>query len=398
MSTLNPRVRAARVPRLTGPVYAYAFFEEFILLYPLYALLFTETGLGVTRLSALFVLWSSTSVALTIPAGALADLVPRRSLLIAAPALTGSAFALWLLTPSPWTFALGFALWGAAGALSSGAFEALVHSELDHRGAAHRYARVMGVARALGVVAVGAATLLAVPVMALGGYVLIGSASVAACALCAVSALALPEHRSARPEGTSTEPGYRQMLRLGSAQARDNRAVRTAVLLVVLVSAFWGALEEYVPLLAQDTGVSVGSVPLVMLTVWIGVTLGGLLAGPASALPGRALAVLLALASVAIAVGALATGPVGWALLGFGFGVCQMTMVVADAHLQHSITGSARATVTSLADLGTETLGITTFLVYAGVFTALGHGPAFALFALPHLAAAMLLVRLDRTG
>lgn len=392
MPTLNPRVR-----RLTGPVYAYAFFEEFVLLYPLYTLLFTESGLNVTHISALFVLWSSSSVALTIPAGALADLVPRRYLLIAAPVLTGSAFALWLLVPSPWMFALGFVLWGAAGALSAGAFEALVHTELDHRGAVHRYAHVMGVARALGVAAVGAATLLAVPVMDHGGYALIGLASVAACALCALSALALPEHRSAHAEDAPTEPGYRQMLRSGLMQARGNRAVRTAVLLIVLVSAFWGALEEYVPLLAQDSGVSVESVPLVMLTVWAGVTLGGLLAGPASGLPGRVLAVLLALASMAIAVGALVTGPLGWALLGFGFGVCQLMMVVADAHLQHSITGSARATVTSLADLGTETLGITTFLVYAGVFTALGHGPAFALFALPHLGAAVLLTRIDRT-
>lgn len=392
MTTVNPRVSRTRLIRLTWPVYGYAFFEEFILLYPLYALLFTENGLTVTHISALFVLWSLTSVLLTVPAGALADLVPRRHLLATAPLLTGSAFALWSLLPSPWVFALGFVLWGAAGALSSGAFEALVYTELEHRGATDSYPRVMGLTRALGVAAVGAATLVAVPAMTHGGYVVIGLASVAACLLCSVCASALPEHR-AREHDSGDEPGYFQTLRSGLTEVRHNPRVRPVLLLVVLVSAFWGALEEYVPLLARDAGVPAQSVPLVVLVVWTGVTLGGLSAGPLSRLPGRALAALMTLGSVAIAAGALFTGPVGWALLGFGFGVCQAMMVVADARLQERITGPGRATVTSLADLGTETLGITTFLVYAGVFTAMGHGAAFALFAAPHLLAALLLAR-----
>ncbi|MEU3309382.1 MFS transporter [Nocardiopsis sp. NPDC006832] len=394
MTTVNPRVPRTRLIRLTWPVYGYAFFEEFILLYPLYALLFAENGLTVTHISALFVLWSLTSVLLTVPAGALADLVPRRHLLATAPLLTGSAFALWLLLPSPWAFALGFVLWGAAGALSSGAFEALVYTELDHRGGTDAYPRVMGLTRALGVAAVGVATLVAVPAMTHGGYMVIGLASVAACLLCSVCALALPEHR-VRERDPGDEPGYLQTLRSGLAEVRHNPGVRPALLLVVLVSAFWGALEEYVPLLARDAGVPAQSVPLVVLVVWVGVTLGGLSAGPLSRLPGRALAALMTLASVAIAAGALFTGPAGWALLGFGFGVCQAMMVVADARLQESITGPGRATVTSLADLGTETLGITTFLVYAGVFTAMGHGAAFALFAVHHLLAALLLARRD---
>ena len=251
MTTVNPRVSRTRLIRLTWPVYGYAFFEEFILLYPLYTLLFTENGLTVTHISALFVLWSLTSVLLTVPAGALADLVPRRHLLATAPLLTGSAFALWSLLPSPWVFALGFVLWGAAGALSSGAFEALVYTELEHRGATDSYPRVMGMTRALGVAAVGAATLVAVPAMTHGGYVVIGLASVAACLLCSVCASARPEHRAGERD-PGDEPGYFQTLRSGLTEVRHNPRVRPVLLLVVLVSAFWGALEEYVPLLARD--------------------------------------------------------------------------------------------------------------------------------------------------
>ncbi|MGW5878168.1 MFS transporter [Nocardiopsis terrae] len=401
MTTLPSRVPDTRPSRLTRPLYAYALLEEFVLLYPLYALLFTETGLSVAQISSLFVLWSLTSALLEIPAGAWADVVPRRHLIAAAPLLAGAGFALWLLLPSYWAFALGFVLWGAGGALSSGALEALVYTELAHRGAADRYARVMGVARALGVASVGTATLLAVPVMAHGGYAAIGTASVAACVLCALAGTALPENRPRRSDGTATDlakgadpaPGYLRTLRAGLAEARGSRAVRHAIVLVVVVTVFWEMLEEYVPLLSASAGVADQDVPLVVLTVWVCVTVGGLLAGPASRLSPRTLGVLLALAAVAIGAGALLGSPVGWILLGGGFGVCQMMSVVVDARLQDSITGPGRATVTSLAGLGTEAVNILSFPLYAGAFLVLGHGPAFALFAAPYLLTAVLMSR-----
>jgi MFS family permease len=407
MTTLSSRAPGARPSRLTRPLYAYAALGEFVLLYPLYVLLFDETGLSVTQISSLFVIWSLSSVLVAVPAGAWADVVPRRHLLAAAPLLAACAFTLWLLWPGYWTFALGFVLWGAGGALASGAREALVYTELARRGASDRYARVMGVTRALDVAAVGAATLLAVPVMAHGGYAAVGAASVAACVLCALAALALPEHRGASDgaapaDGAATaegseageEPsGYLDALRGGLAEARSSRPVRSAIVLVVAVTGFWEVLDEYVPLLAAESGVPTAAVPVVVLVVWVFIPLGGLLAGPASRLPVRALAVLIGLAAPAVAAGALLAGPVGWVLIGVGFGICQMAGVVADARLQDRITGSSRATVTSLAGLGTDALTTTSYLLYAGVFAVTGHGLAFALFAAPYLAAALVLGR-----
>lgn len=402
MTTLSPRAPGARLSRLTLPLYAYAVLEEFVLLYPLYALLFDGTGLTVAQISSLFVIWSLTSVAVSVPAGAWADVVPRRYLLAAAPLLAAAGFSLWLLLPGYWAFALGFVLWGAGGALSSGAFEALVYTELGHRGAADRYARVVGVTRALGVAAVGGSTLLAVPVMAQGGYAAIGAGSVAACVLCAVAGLALPERRgatAAADEGCDDDSdaegpgGYAAALRAGLAEARASRRVRGAIVLVVVVTAFWQMLEEYLPLLADEAGVPATGIPLVVLVVWVFITAGGLLAGPASRLPVRALAVLLGLAAVAVAAGALLGGPAGWVLIGAGFGVCQTASVVADARLQDRITGTSRATVTSLAGLGTDAFTACSYLLYGAVFALSGHALAFVLFSVPYLAVALVLGR-----
>ncbi len=408
MTTLSPRASGTRPSRLTRPLYAYAALGEFVLLYPLYALLFDETGLTVAQISSLFVIWSLSSVVVSVPAGAWADVVPRRYLLAAAPLLAACAFTLWLLWPGYWTFALGFVLWGAGGALSSGALEALVYTELARRDASDRYVRVMGVTRALDVAAVGAATLLAIPVMAHGGYAAVGAASVAACVLCALAALALPEHRAAAggsapadgaaaaedAEAAEEGPsGYLDALRGGLAEARSSRRVRGAIVLVVAVTAFWEMLDEYVPLLVAESGVPTATVPVAVLVVWVFVPLGGLLAGPASRLPVRVLAVLVGLAAPAIAAGALLGGPAGWVLIGVGFGLCQTAGVVADARLQDRITGSSRATVTSLAGLGTDALTTASYLLYAGVFAMTGHALAFALFAAPYLVAALVLGR-----
>ncbi|MEV4231637.1 MFS transporter, partial [Streptomyces bobili] len=151
--TLSPArvpVCAPGVRRLTATLYGYAFLDEFVLLYPVYALLFADTGLSVGQVSSLFVLWSATGVLLEVPSGAWADAVSRRLLLWLGPLLGAAGFALWVFVPSYWAFAAGFVLWGARGALGSGALEALVYEELERLGAADRYARIMGRAQAAG--------------------------------------------------------------------------------------------------------------------------------------------------------------------------------------------------------------------------------------------------------
>src|ERR687883_652216 len=129
----------------------------------LYALLFTDAGLSPVQVSALFVLWSATGIVLEVPSGALADAVSRRALLVIAPLVGAAGYALWVSVASFWAFAAGFVLWGVRGALVSGSLEALLYEELDARGAAGEYARVLGRSHSAGVAAVVLATALAAP-------------------------------------------------------------------------------------------------------------------------------------------------------------------------------------------------------------------------------------------
>ncbi|MGW2519830.1 MFS transporter [Streptomyces sp. NPDC001617] len=369
-------------------MYGYAFLDDFVLLYPVYALLFSDTGLSVWQISSLFGIWSVTGVVLEVPSGAWADAVSRRLLLRLGPLLTAVGFALWVLVPSYWAFAVGFVLWGARGALVSGALEALVYEELERLGAVERYAQVMGRARAFGLVAVMAATGLAGPVFAWGGYPAVGAASVAACLASAVTATRFPEHRVV---GKGEGDHWAATLRAGLGEVRRERSLRGAILLVPVVTAVWGALDEYTPLLVRETGVAEATVPYLLLLIWTGATAGSLLAGRCERLGAAGLAWLLGGAAVALAAGATAGTPAALVLVALAFGGFQLATVLADVRLQRRIDDIGRATLTSVAGLGTELVTIAVYAGYAAIATRTAHGTAFALFAVPYLVTAVLL-------
>ncbi|NLU78198.1 MFS transporter [Micromonospora sp. HNM0581] len=445
----SPRAR-----RLAGTLYVYAFLTDLVLLYPVYALLFADTGLSVGQISSLFVIWSLASIALEVPSGAWADATSRQRMLCLAPLCTAAGFALWTVVPSYPAFAVGFVLWGAGGALASGATEALVFDELDELGVADRYARVIGRARTAGTVGVLGSIVLAAPVLTFGGYPAVGAASVAACLLAAAVAVRFPDDRrsagpdvdragdgaclprcldtvpggldtdhtvprgpdadstvpalgraaptvvgvavtaTARPDPDEDELGWWQGLRAGVAEARGNRPVRRAVLLVAGVGAVWGALDEYTPLLARDTGVALTTVPLLLLIVTVGQIVGGLLAPVGQRFGSRGYAVLLVGSALTLASGALVGHPAGFGLVAVAFCGLQLASVLADARLQARITGPGRATVTSVAGMGTD---LTIIVVYAGyglVATMAGNPVAFAVAAVPYLLiAAALAIR-----
>lgn len=105
---------------------------------------------------------------------------------------------------------------------------------------------------------------------------------------------------------------------------------------------------------------------------------------------GRAgLAALLAGAALALATGSALRTPVGLALVALAFGGFQLTIVLADARLQARADDRHRATLTSVAGLGTDVARVAVYGAYAVVSSAAAHGTAFAWAALPYLVTAL---------
>jgi MFS family permease len=352
---------------------AWAMLAETIPLYPLYALFFTATGLSAGEISTLFIVWSTVGIVAEVPCGVLADRLSRRSALVGAGVFQAAGYALWVVLPGFPAFAAGFVLWGLGGALQSGSLEALLYDGLAANGSQLQYPRVHGRVEAAQlfaqVPAAGAATVL----FYLGGFDLVGWVSVGCCLAASVMAARLPEAPRAHLPGDdhgcgdddeATPAGYLAMLRDGIAQAATRTPVRTAVLATALLMSLDG-LEEYFPLLAVQWGVSTAAVPIALLAVPIAGAAGAALGGEASQLRSWWLGVILAVAVGLLAAAGLLGRPASIAVVAVFYGMYRMVLVVADARLQQQLTGPARATVTSVAALGSELAVIALFALWA---------------------------------
>lgn len=393
--------------------------EDGVLFYPVYALLFADAGLSTAQISTLFVTWSVVSFVFEVPSGAWADAWSRRRLYAIGAFLTAAGFASWTFWPTYAGFALGFVLWGLGGALSSGTLEALLYDELGDSAA---YARVAGRGGTVAILAMLTATVLASPVFAVGGYVLVGVFSVVVPAAGGLLALGFHEgpariscsaegqasdgtpgyaaHESGddpRPDSSrkttqrldgTQQRGYLATLRAGLGEVWSSRRVALAVLVAALVPGFT-ALDEYLPLLSRSAGASTAVVPLMYALPALAMAGGSALAGRWSAITAPRLAGTLATAAVLLAGGALSGHLAGMVPIALAFGILQFAIIVTETRLQESITGAARATVLSVAGFASEVFAVLLYAVF-GAGASFASVPAlFALCALPLLLTAL---------
>jgi predicted MFS family arabinose efflux permease len=354
---------------LSARIIAFEALHDFIPLYPLYQLLFTDHGLSAAQVSTLFVIWSTTGFVFEVPSGAWADSYSRRKLLVLGAVLSGVGYAAWITLPSYAGFALGFVLWGLSSALISGTYEAFVYDELADRGQTGRYASLLGRARSASFVANLIATALATPLFALGGYTLAGVVSVLSGLVQALVAWSLPEARAVETARESDEPGaraaftnYLGTLHAGVTEVLTSRLVRRAVLLVALLAGFL-CFDEYFGLLGREAGVGTSVIPLLIAATVAAQAVGSALAGRAYRLPAATFAIGSAATAVLIASGSLSRSAWGFLPIAVGYGLMQLVIVVSESRLQDAITGRARATVTSVSGLFSEVFAIA---VYGG--------------------------------
>ena len=340
-------------------------------LYPLYALLFLDTGLSGAQISMLFAVWSITSFVTEVPAGVLADRWSRRGVVVLAGVLQAAGFAVWTAAPEAWAFAVGFVIWGLSGALVSGASEALVYDGLAAVGAGGSYARVNGWMTSAELLVQVPTAFAASALFAVGGYPLVGWASVVVCLAAAALALRFPEAPRTAEGDDDEEP-----LRAGAVEALRSPALRVLVLAVALIGGL-DAIEEYFPVLAGDWGVPTTAVPFAVLVIALAGAAGAALGGRADRLRGGTLLGLLVVAAGCLALAAVWARPAALVAVAVFYALYLAVLVVAEARLQDGIASTHRATITSVAGLGIE---IASLLVFAA--WALGGPVAVALLVL----------------
>jgi MFS family permease len=385
------------VPR----VLAYHASRDLVPLYSVYALLFADRGVDSGQISLLFIIWALTSFVCEIPSGAWADTFDRRRLLVLSAAIYAVGFSAWMVWQTFTGFAVGFMCWGLSSALMSGTFESMVYDELVERGARGRYAALIGWAQSTALVANLVASAAAAGLFYVGGYALVGWTSVAIAGAQGVLAATLPvsfrARRAPHDEGAvaATEHAasrYVAMLRAGLSESSHHPDVRRVLLLASAMVAMT-TYDEYFPLVARDHGVSTTVVPVLVAITVVGQAIGTALVGRTARRSGRFVAVMLAIGSVLISIGALVTPYAGFVGIAIGYGLCNNAMLVGETRLQDSITGPARATVTSVLGVLEDLSAIALFACFAVGSRVLGFPELVALLALPALLVALAVAR-----
>jgi MFS family permease len=380
-----------------------------------YALLFGTHGVSPGQISTLFIIWSLTSFVFEIPSGAWADTIDRRHLLVLSAVIYAAGFSSWMLLQTYAGFALGFVLWGLSSAIMSGTFESLIYDELTERGVEAEYPRLIGWAHSTAMLATLAASLSAAPLLAWGGFALVGWTSVALVGVQAILAATLPVSMRARrpasaPAGAAdgshlhdvvdeTEEWatrYVAMLRAGLNEASTSVDVRRVVLIAAVLIGLT-AYDEYFPLVAQDHGVVPSTIPVLIGVTVVGQVVGTALAGRTARMSPRVMAGVVAVGGGLISFGAVVS-PVDLQLfafgaIGVGYGLLNNAMLVAEARLQQVISGPARATVTSVHGFATEVFALVVYVTFAVLAGVLSVPTLVALLGVPIVAIAVAVAR-----
>lgn len=360
---------------LLARTYAFIFLNDFVLIYPLYAVMFTKHGLSAAEVAAIMAVWSGTVFILEIPSGALADKMSRRHLMAAGQLSRSLRYLIWLIFPEFWGYLAGFMLWGVKSALTHGTFEAWFYDELKHRGEAARYAHFYGRGRSISFIAILAASAIASMAILLGyNFVLV--VSIGSGLVAAVFVLTLPAAPRSEEESADTLP-YLQLLKLGIQNTARDPLVLRIMLFMGLVAGLIGTLDEFWPIFADMAGSPTWGIPL-----FVGVlsALQGLVAFQAWRTEGwsnRTFYLIVIAAGVLLMIAAFGLNLWVLPLIMVGSAVDALVKVIFDARLQHAIGSETRATVSSVKGLMIEVFGLFSLGTFGFVSASFGAQIAF---------------------
>jgi MFS family permease len=174
-----------------------------------------------------------------VPTGIVADVISRKLSIVIGYLVMGAAIVFCGAIAQPWAVMVAWAVWGFGYTFTSGATDAWLADEIGVDNVRPVYLRSAQIGRVCALVAIGGSVALAL--ISLRLPVIVGGVVIAATG--GVLAFVMQEHGFQPAPRNEAESTLRAMVGTGRAGARLVR--RTPVLLLILaISAFWGAWSE----------------------------------------------------------------------------------------------------------------------------------------------------------
>jgi MFS transporter, DHA3 family, tetracycline resistance protein len=199
----------------------------------------TTVGMSPLQLVLVGTFMELTIFICEVPTGIVADVVSRKLSIVIGYLVMGAAIVFCGAVAQPWAVMVAWAVWGFGYTFTSGATDAWLADEIGVDNVRPVYLRSAQIGRVVALVAIGGSVALAL--ISLRLPVIVGGVVIAATGV--VLAFVMQEHGFKPAPRDEAESTLRAMAATGRAGARLVR--RTPVLLLILaISAFWGAWSE----------------------------------------------------------------------------------------------------------------------------------------------------------
>ncbi len=344
---------------VTNRLLAMKFAAEFILIYPLYTIMFGDrggvsaAGIGVI-LATGFVL----AVLFEIPTGIVADRISRKYVLLSSIFSRIIALCAWLTFPSFWGYIAGTAFFALGSALESGALQAYLYGTLGHdsqKSFGKFWARVSAMVMLSYTIAYVLASLIGVK------YPLLISLSIISCTIAFIICLLLPKDNLAITN-SEVKP---KIFRSAIGHILKSKPLIKLLLSAIIIVALAEIIIEYISLYYQQVGISTRYVPLLMaLGNIIGAALFWTLHSWEGFLNKQKLWLMLIMTLLFVA-----SFNCGVAIASAGILIftrfLRVLQVQFESNIQHLSNDEARATISSIGSFGAK-------LVAAGIAALIG--------------------------
>jgi MFS transporter, DHA3 family, tetracycline resistance protein len=199
----------------------------------------TVVGMSPLQLVLVGTFMELTIFVCEVPTGIVADVVSRKLSIVIGYLVMGAAIVFCGAVAQPWAVMVAWAVWGFGYTFTSGATDAWLADEIGVDNVRPVYLRSAQIGRVCALVAIGGSVALAL--ISLRLPVIVGGVVIAATGV--TLGLVMREHGFRPAPRNEAESAFRAMVGTGRAGARLVR--RTPVLLLILaISAFWGAWSE----------------------------------------------------------------------------------------------------------------------------------------------------------
>jgi MFS family permease len=351
-TALDPATRnayAANVRRF----YLYTFFIQFQLWFPIWVVYLQEKrGFSLTQVTAVDIAFWMVIVLAEMPTGAVADRWGRKTSLLLGAITFATAIFFFGLASNFWSVLVTYVIWGISMTLASGADAAFLYDSLVPLKRENEFTRIMGRARACGVVAalvggligapLAAATDLSVPILVSAGLLVI--------AVLIVLTFREPAHH--QQEARPNLP-YLQIMGAALRHTWRTPALRTMTALnAVLMSAGMTGFIFFQPFLVE-AGVPIGDFGLLDVPVRLAAVAGSLVAYRLARRLGERNLLLALTAGFSGALLVLAAVPLPAGVLIFALLNFQLSTLgpVTTAYVNRHAPQHLRATVASVSNM-----------------------------------------------